>query len=136
MSTVPRRATAGRLVRHGRLPWPGARALLAGTTCAWSDLDGFHLQPADRLPEDTPVATHLWAWTTDTCFRLRLDDGHALVASLHLSEGGDHVHVRPARSWGADDRQVGPLPAEAHGLELELLELTGRTPALFVRTVP
>lgn len=121
------------LRRHGRMSWFSARALLAGTTCAWSDLDGFHLAPADTLPDSLVGATHLWAWGSDVCYRLRLDDGEALVASLRPGAGDTVIAVRRARSWAAADRQVGPLPAEAHDLDLELLEIAGSSPVQFLR---
>lgn len=125
-----------RLDRVGRLDWTAARALLAGTTCAWADLDGFHLAPAHDLPTDPPHATHLWAWDTGRCLRLRIDGPHALTAVLHPHrEGGEQVrvHLRPGTPWAADDKQVGPRPPEAHTLTFELLELPGPTPATFVR---
>ncbi|AKH81446.1 hypothetical protein AA958_03730 [Streptomyces sp. CNQ-509] len=128
-----------RLERRGRLPWPDARALLAGTTCAWADLDGFHVAPAADLPGPAPLATHLWAWDDGgaRCSRLRFDGAQALVAVLHVgdTDGGLQVRVRPGRPWDEHDHRVGPLRPEAYGLDFELLELTGPTPATFVRAV-
>lgn len=154
-----------RLYRLGPLTWPALRALLtedsryAGARCAWSDLHGFHLEPATALPVRPPVTTHLWSWAADTALRARLDDGRALTAVLRPEPGGIgpgsdlgsagtgtgngpdevaepvrvRVRIRPGLPWQPDDRQVGrpdrPLPAP----RLQLLELTGSTPATFVR---
>ncbi|MCX5054663.1 MULTISPECIES: hypothetical protein [unclassified Streptomyces] len=130
------RAVPARLERAGRLAWAEARTLLTGTTCAWADLDGFHIAPADRLPEQPLHATHLWAWDARRCLRLRIDGPHALTALLTPGQdGGEQVriHIRPGTPWAKDDQQAGPLPAEAHALNFELLELPGPTPATFVR---
>ncbi|MER5493451.1 hypothetical protein ACWD6I_05220 [Streptomyces sp. NPDC002454] len=127
------------LQRIGRLPWPQARTRLAGSTCAWADLDGFHLAPADALPVDPPCTTHLWAWRADLSFRLRIDGPRALVAALRCGPGeGDpvQVRIRSGTPWSRRDRQVGPLPPEAHALAFELLELSGPAPATFVRASP
>ncbi|WP_416976976.1 hypothetical protein [Streptomyces sp. T028] len=154
-TTTEPRHTAARipalLHRIGRLDWTQARSLLTATpntTCAWADLDGFHIADADHLPADPPHATHLWAWNEDRCLRLRIDGSHALTAALQPlhpghhhdsadSAGGQgelvHVRLRPGTPWAAHDQQAGPLPAEAHTLTFELLELPGPTPATFVR---
>ncbi|MGW2410132.1 hypothetical protein ACWCXK_37295 [Streptomyces sp. NPDC001739] len=127
-----------RLERIGRLDWHQARSLLAGTTCAWADLDGFHVTEADRLPEEPPQSTHLWAWDTNRCLRLRIDGAQALTAALHPGQNDREqvrVHIRPGTPWARDDKQAGPLPAEAHALAFELLELSGPTAATFVRAV-
>lgn len=129
--------TAARLHRHGRMPWPEARTLLAQTVCAWSDLDGFHIAAADELPQDVLQTTHLWAWDTHRCVRLRIDCHHALVAALHLGGSGDGqpvtAHIRRGTPWGPDDKQAGPLSEAAHALTFELVELPGSTPVTFVR---
>ena len=130
------RAVPARLERIGRLGWAEARSLLTRTTCAWADLDGFHIAEADRLPELSPHATHLWAWDSGRCLRLRIDGSQALTALLQPGQDGGEqvlVHVRPGTPWAAGDQQVGPLPAEAHTLSFELIELPGPTPATFVR---
>ncbi|WP_369360194.1 hypothetical protein [Streptomyces sp. cg2] len=125
-----------RLERLGRLGWAQARSLLTGTTCAWADLEGFHVAGADRLPEKPPQSTHVWAWDSSRCLRLRIDGSQALTAALYPGQDGEEqvrVHVRPGFPWARDDKQVGPLPTEAHALAFELLELPGPTPATFVR---
>lgn len=130
------RPVPARLDRIGRLAWAEARSLLAGTTCAWADLDGFHITGAHELPEEPLHATHLWAWDQDHCLRLRIDGPQALTAALHPGQdGGEQVYarVRPGTPWAPDDKQVGPLPPDAHALAFELLELPGPAPATFVR---
>ncbi|GAA3916514.1 hypothetical protein GCM10023084_79620 [Streptomyces lacrimifluminis] len=130
------RPATARLERIGRLEWPQARSVLAGTTCAWADLDGFHVAAAEQLPQHTPLSTHLWAWDQGRCLRLRIDGAHALVAALRPGQDDGEqvrVHIRPGTPWAPDDQQAGPLPTEAHALTFELLELPGPTPATFVR---
>ncbi|MGW2917817.1 hypothetical protein ACWDBF_08125 [Streptomyces angustmyceticus] len=138
----PSRFAAAHLVRHGRLTWPEARTLLAGTTCAWADLDGMHLAPAGDLPEETPCATHLWAWDPLRCLRLRFDTRHALTAALHstapsaLPSNSVRIRISRGMPWAPEDARVGPLEPDIHTLDPELLELTGATPAVFVRARP
>ncbi|MCX4429656.1 hypothetical protein [Streptomyces mirabilis] len=130
------RAVPARLERIGRLGWVEARALLTGTTCAWADLDGFHVAAADRVPEHPLHATHLWAWDLRRCLRMRIDGPHALTALLMPGQDGGEqvlVHARPGTPWAKGDQQAGPLPAEAHALSFELIELPGPAPATFVR---
>ncbi|WP_406260404.1 hypothetical protein OIA45_19640 [Streptomyces chartreusis] len=125
-----------RMDRIGRLDWTEARSLLTGTTCAWADLDGFHVAGSDQLPTEPPHSTHLWAWDQDRCLRLRIDGSQALIASLLPGhDGGEQVrvYVRPGTPWAVDDKQAGPLQPEAHALAFELLELSGPAPATFVR---
>lgn len=124
------------LVEHGRLPWDAVVILLAGTTCAWTDIDGPRLAAA---PAASPVgATHLWAWNDDRCLRLRVDDGFAYAAELSRHGTGEPVSVaiHPGlRVWGPNVPQAGPIPAEAHGLRWELYDVGGSAPISFVRAV-
>lgn len=146
-----------RLHRLGPLSWPALRALLtedssyAGARCAWSDLHGFHLQPATALPARPPAATHLWAWAGGWALRARLDDGRALTAVLR-PEPGDassddggrpgsgpvrvRVRIRPGLPWQPDDHQVGRPDHDLPTPRIQLLELTGVTPATFVSERP
>ena len=48
-------------------------------TAAWADNEGFHLEP---MPTEAPNATHLWAWTTGSWLRVRLDVPHWWAAML------------------------------------------------------
>ncbi|MFJ4010342.1 hypothetical protein [Streptomyces sp. NPDC090026] len=130
------RTSPARLDRLGRLDWDEARSLLTGTTCAWADLDGFHITAADQLPPEPLLSTHLWAWDHHRCLRLRIDGQHTLTAALHPGQDGGEqvrVHIRPGTPWATDDKQAGPLQPEAHALAFELLELPGPAPATFVR---
>ncbi|MCW2914728.1 MAG: hypothetical protein JWN52_2796 [Actinomycetia bacterium] len=127
--------TTATLRAHGRLTWADARTLLAGATCAWTDLDGAHLGPA---PETAPVgASHLWAWTGRWCARLRFDDDAVYCGVLHLdASSGETVTVTirtGLRLWGPGDLQAGPVPAGAADQEWELLEVNGDRPVTFVR---
>ncbi|WP_329543356.1 hypothetical protein OG548_45870 [Streptomyces sp. NBC_01356] len=135
-----------RLHRLGPLTWPALRTLLtedpayAGARCAWSDLNGFHLEPSTALPTGPPLATHLWTWGAQAVLRSRLDADRALTCVLlpETNHAGEPVlvRIRPGLPWAADDQQVGrpdrPLPAPG----IELLDLTGPSPATFVRETP
>jgi hypothetical protein len=125
-----------RLERLGRMPWRQARTLLPASTCAWADIDGFHILPAAELPHDSPHATHLWAWTANRCLRMRIDGTDALVAALDIheaEEGSMHAYSKPGVPWPSGHDRVGPLPDAADSFTLEILELPGATPATFVR---
>lgn len=111
----------------GLLPWSEVRSYLGEATCTWQDLDGLHLAAA---PDAAPIATHLWGWSPDRYFRARIDGEHAYLAAL--TQGGDGVPVnvitRPSLL-----RNTDYFVAEGDVPELELLEITGRTPATFLR---
>lgn len=132
------------LQRIGTLGWDALRADLCATRseCAWSDFGGFHLAPAEALPEAIPSTTHLWAWDATRAVRARIDVDRVLVAALHrvappesaaASLTAVDVQRRTGHPWDPSDLHVGrpdvPLPEQ----EFTLLELTGRTTAVFVR---
>ncbi|AOR31084.1 hypothetical protein BFF78_08545 [Streptomyces fodineus] len=135
-----------RLHRIGTLTWPALRALLTedsaytGARCAWTDLNGFRLEPATALPAEPPVATHLWAWTSQTALRSRIDTGRALTCALLPDTGATGesvpVRIRPAIAWPGDDHQVGRPDRPLAASSIELLELTGAAPVTFVRETP
>lgn len=111
----------------GRLPWSEIRSYLCASTCTWQDLDGLHLVAA---PDAAPIATHLWGWSSNRCFRARIDGEYAYLAAL--TQGGDGVPVnvitRPSLL-----RNTDYFVAEGDVPELELLETTGKAPATFLR---
>ncbi|CAL9328570.1 hypothetical protein [Streptomyces sp. enrichment culture] len=135
-----------RLHRLGPLTWPALRTLLTqdaaytDARCAWSDLNGFHLEPATALPTNTPLATHLWAWSSRAALRARIDTDLALTCALlpDTGEAGDlvSVRIRPGLAWPGDDHQVGRPDQTLPAASIELLELTGPSPATFVRETP
>lgn len=122
---------------HGRLTWMQAAALLAGTECAWTDLDGAHCGPP---PSDLPTgAGHLWAWDADRCLRLRFDDDSVYAGELTETGDGEHVTVTTRsdiRLWGPGDMQAGPLPDSSRTGQWDLLEVTGSNPTTFIRRHP
>lgn len=67
--------------RRNHSSWEHLHATTRNWTAAWADIDGFHL---NHLPDQPPVATHLWAWTTNTWLRVRIDDSHWWAALLTL----------------------------------------------------
>jgi hypothetical protein len=128
------------LRRLGRKPWTSVRDDLAAATCAWADPDGFHVELGTDLPQEIVGCTHLWAWADGRAWRVRFDGSEALVARL---DAGHHdvgaigqtvtAHVRPGQPWAEGQKEAGPLSAAAYTLSFELIELTGRTPVVFVR---
>lgn len=65
--------------RREHRAWEHLHAITRSWTAAWADVAGFHL---DQLPDEPPVTTHLWAWTTNTWLRVRLDGNHWWAALL------------------------------------------------------
>jgi hypothetical protein len=138
------------LERLGELPWNTLRDRLTALTCAWADLHGFHLAPGTDLPTAIPVTTHLWAWDDNIAVRVRIDVDRALTAVLHTH--GEHtpatadahdgtlehvrVRVRPGQAWDPADSQVGRPDTPLPELDFQLLEITGPSPATFVRATP
>ena len=51
------------------------------------DADGHHVQPARLIPESVSfLVSHLWGWSpSGSLVRIRLDQGHACVATLHVN---------------------------------------------------
>lgn len=59
--------------RRSHDTWHELHQITHGWTAAWADTTGFHLEP---MPTEPPLATHLWAWTTEKWLRVRLDTPH------------------------------------------------------------
>lgn len=64
--------------------WPEVHRHTHDWTAAWADITGFHIGP---VPTESPVTTHLWAWTTGAWLRVRVDGHHWWAAILTT---GDH----------------------------------------------
>ncbi|GGL05160.1 hypothetical protein [Mangrovihabitans endophyticus] len=101
-----------RLRTHGWLDWPATADILTNATCAWADTDGFHI--AER-PDHLPATSHLWAWTTHTCWRARIDSSQTLLTELTLNPTEPHpdtieVHSQPGIAWPTDYGPIGPQP--------------------------
>jgi hypothetical protein len=135
--------THAELTGYGWQAWPAARQLVGSAECCWSDLDGWHVAP---LPDDPPLATHVWGWDRDVLWRLRVDGDRAVVAALRPVQAvagqpvdepaiSERVRVRSTRSrgWPAADQQVRARGSQPSGLEWELAEVTGPRPVTFVR---
>lgn len=128
----------GRLRGLGRTTWEQARPHLATLTCAWADLDGFHVGPP---PDERPVATHLWAWSPQRWARARFDGDEVITALLDRVDNADAtatgpgepvtVTTRPLVVWADDERLPQPLPPELPR-DLLVLEAGDLYPLAFV----
>jgi hypothetical protein len=122
-----------RLIVHGRRPWAEIRPLLAGCTCAWADLDGFH---AESAPDGPPLATHLWAWDADRLLRVRLDGSDGIAAELGLADSGQgepvRVTERGAVSWPSGEGRVSAGQAW-RDRPLRVYQVEGLMPLEFTR---
>lgn len=100
------------LIAYGRRPWHEIHSLLAGCTCAWADLDGFHAEPP---PAGPPLATHLWAWDDGKLLRIRIDGSDGIAAELRLTDSsqGEPVTVteRQATTWPSGEGRVSATQA-------------------------
>ena len=63
----------------GRTQWSEIQPQLEGMTCAWADLDGFHVE---AVPREQPVTTHLWGWAPDRWVRVRVDPAFCVAGFL------------------------------------------------------
>lgn len=121
MNSTPQWTLAG----FGRLSWKQARHHLDGSTCTWQDLDGLHTGPP---PEQAPLATHLWGWTSQCYFRARIDGNDVYLAQLTPAGIGEHVDVTRHAAV-----MRPPEDTQAPALSLELLEIPGPAPVTFLR---
>jgi hypothetical protein len=123
----------GWLTAHGRMPWEHARKLLAGATCAWADLDGFHAEPVSALP---PIATHMWAWSDGRAWRARIDEDDAVIGELAFTAtpGSERVTVieRAANTWPESEGRVS-VDRRWRGHRTTLYEVIGLMPLTFAR---
>lgn len=102
----------------GRMEWATVQAEVGDATCVWSDLSGMHV---GALPDQQPIATHLWAWRGQTAWRLRLDLDIVIGARLTLDAAGHDVMVH---SIGARTTPDPALADELAGLVAEVRLVT------------
>lgn len=132
-------ATPARIHGHGWLDWGSVREHLAGATCAWADLDGFHI---DGCPPQVPCTSHLWAWHGRDTWRARIDSDRTLLTQLtelDADEPGTIAVTRyPGIPWPKEYGAIGDQPPQILDEEYELFELSGDAAAgsgavMFVR---
>jgi hypothetical protein len=121
----------GRVTPVAVADWAGVLVELEGMTCAWADLDGFHVAEA---PTGQPVATHLWAWAPDRWVTMRIEPDRMWLARLTEAdvddEGGHDLVIHRLQSLTGGRIQHPPaVPLMASMTTLEALPLT------FVRQV-
>ena len=129
--------TTAYLQAHDVNDWAAIRAIISDTTCAWADIGGWHL---GEPPNDQPIgSTHVWAWTGDGCFAIRLGGFRPRCAELRLRFGhfGDEVAVRQHASiiWGSDDQRVPASAVSTLPGRVEVLDVVGPMPLSFVRVM-
>lgn len=121
------------LLAHGRRPWDEITPLLAGCTCAWADLDGFH---AGAPSDGPPLATHLWAWDECRLLRVRVDGDCGIVGELSLTDPGHGEAVtvteREAPSWPAGEGRVS-AGTEWRDRNIRIYQVAGLMPLEFAR---
>jgi hypothetical protein len=134
------------LTAYGRIPWDRIYPELTGSTCAWADLDGFHHEHADTLdPDHPPVTTHIWAWTNQRLWRIRIDGAEGIAARLDLStpepdpqhptERVDIVETLTP-TWAERDFRVS-VDHRWRGQTVNLYDVAGLMPLTFARlTMP
>lgn len=91
----------------GRLDWADIVGVLRGSTAAWADYGGFHLGPC---PADAPPYSHLWAWTEDWRFRVRIDEDGGYLAALGDSTPPPSTPETVAPSHGVVVREAHGIP--------------------------
>lgn len=125
--------TAGRaLTPLGRCDWTSIRARMAEATCVWTDLDGLH---AGAVPDQAPIATHLWAWRTEgegayLAWRWRIDGDTAIGAELRFEKAS----LAAATSLQARATPDRGLADELAGLAdtVRLMQVGDEAPILFL----
>ena len=130
--------------RRDRDTWDRLHEITREWTAAWAGVDGFHI---NRLPDQPPVTTHLWAWAPNTWLRVRIDGPHWWGALLTCGgsvnsglwqdvEAVDKPTITGLRHWQSDEGQAKQFrPAEdnvqdvldAHDQFLQLVPLRHTT---------
>lgn len=116
----------------GWVPWARARAEFARMTCAWADLDGWHIAAA---PDNPPLTTHLWAWSPGRWARVRMDGESGVVGLLSYGREGDEqveVRLRGARPWGTGALRIPATSDRWLDTGFTLLDVAGLCPVTFV----
>lgn len=125
--------TEADLIGHGRLSWWDTRALLAGCTCAWADLEGFHV---GKPPTEPPIASHLWGWDPERLVRARIDGDDCVAAELrlHPAPAAHRVQVakRSARTWPLQEGRVS-VADRWRDLQITIYEVVGLMPLSFAQ---
>lgn len=82
-------------------PWADLVDRLAGHTCLWQDLDGYHVEAP---PTQAPRTSILWAWAEDgSMVRVRIDDDRSIA---YLATCPADVATTPLTSWDPHDRRI------------------------------
>lgn len=123
-----------RLISRGRLSWSKVVEAAKGLTCAWADLDGFHVGPA---PTTAPPYSHLWGWSPVRCLRARIDGDGAIVGVLAVDGTEGEVVETQSHDMQTPKREgielgAGLTPWAATGT-YETLTVIGPMPVTFVR---
>lgn len=124
------------LIEHGQLDWSEAQDLLRDATCAWADLDGFHIA---GVPATPPHTTHLWACTRTSAFRCYVEGSTVIIGELREGPVGDRPEVfvteHKGVPWG-DIARVQPTATDGRDLRTlvsTVLDLKGLRRGRFYR---
>lgn len=88
----------GWLQGTGWVTWEEVREIVGDAQCVWSDLEGVHVR---EVPDVPPLATHLWAWDAQAWYRVRIDDGEAVVATLRTDQPSPELKAATMREYDA-----------------------------------
>jgi len=116
--------------------WVDVTSALDGLTCAWTDIDGWHIAP---LPNDEPIgATHIWGWSTERCAMIRLGGDVPIGSMLYLAPDAVtaaaglsvEIETTTALSWVSGDKGVTIGDDQP---SFEVIAVKGLMPLWFVR---
>jgi hypothetical protein len=103
--------------------WERVRAKADAMSWYWCDPDGDGVHVADALPDECPLATHLWGWSDRVWHRWRIDPLAAVAQTLARADNPT-ASGSPAgpllvgsRLESVEERPPGSVPADVTMVE-------------------